>query len=89
MRADPEKTKIIEDWPRPQTVKEVKSFLQTVQFNNIYMAAEREDEKTYPGLTAPFRALTKRGVKFSWNEELEENFKIIRAMLASDRVMVP
>ena len=33
MSPDPEKCSIIKDWPAPSNLKEVKSFLQTVQFN--------------------------------------------------------
>ena len=61
MTADPEKVKLIRDWPAPRTVKEVKSFLQTVQFNAIYLAAEEAGEMNYPELTAPLRMLTHVG----------------------------
>ena len=53
---------MIRDWPAPKTVKDVKSFLQTVQFNAVYMAAEKEGEINYPELTAPLRSLTRRKV---------------------------
>ena len=88
MEADPEKTRLIREWPAPKTVKDVKSFLQTVQFNAVYMAAE-EGEKNYAELTAPLRALTKQKVKFTWTKEHNENFELIKERLCSDRVMVP
>ena len=40
MSPDPEKTAIIRNWPAPLTVRDVKSFLQTVQFNAAYLGAE-------------------------------------------------
>ena len=53
MSADPGKVATIQAWERPKTVKEVKSFLQTVQFNRVYMAAETPEEMSYSELTAP------------------------------------
>ena len=52
MSEDPEKTAVIRNWPAPKTVREVKSFLQTCQFNSVYMAAEEPGEMNYPELTA-------------------------------------
>ena len=86
---DPEKTAVIKSWPSPKTVKDVKSFLQTVQFNAVYMAAEEPGEMNYPELTAPLRLLTRKKTKFTWTAQHEEHFQIIRDRMCSDRVMVP
>ena len=88
MRADPAKAQVIWEWPSPRTVKEVKNLLQTLQYNAAHMAAE-EGEKSYMELNAPLRYLTKQQVKFKWTEEMEENFKEIKARVSGDRVMVP
>ena len=88
MRADPAKARVIKEWPSPRTVKEVKSLLQTLQYNAVYMAAE-EGEKSYVALTAPLRYLTKQQVKFKWTDEMEKNFQEIKNRLCGDRVMVP
>ena len=88
MRAEPDKVKVISDWPRPGTVKEVKSLLQMVQYNSVYMGAKKTGELSYPELTAPFRELTRKQAKFRWNARLEEHFRIIKDRLCSDRVMV-
>ena len=53
MSADPDKVKLVKDWPAPKTVKDVKSFLQTIQFNAAYMGAEEDGEMIYAELTAP------------------------------------
>ena len=44
MSEDPEKAAVIRNWPAPKTVRDVKSFLQTCQFNSVYMAAEEAGE---------------------------------------------
>ena len=88
MVADPAKTEVIKRWPRPNTVRDVKSFLQTVQFNSVYMGAE-PGEMNYPELTEPLRALTRRGRKFTWTDLHQKHFDLIKERLCSDRVMVP
>ena len=53
MSKDPEKAAVIRNWPAPKSVRDIKSFLQTCQFNAVYMAAEEDGEMNYPELTAP------------------------------------
>ena len=57
MKADPAKAQVVKEWPSPRTVKEVKSLLQTLQYNAVYMAA-------------PLRHLTKQQVKFKCKDEM-------------------
>ena len=89
MVVDPAKAEVVRNWPAPKTVRDVKSFLQTVQFNSVYMAAEEEGEMNYPELTAPLRELTRRKVKFTWTAKHQDHFDKIKERLCSDRVMVP
>ena len=44
MRVAPDKADIIRQWPRPVMVREIKGFLATLQFNTIYLAAEKGEE---------------------------------------------
>ena len=60
---NPEKCAIIKDWPQPQSGKEIKSFLQTVQFNAKFLGRASANESS-PVLTEPLRMLTKKNVKF-------------------------
>ena len=86
MSPDPEKVKVIKDWPTPKDKAAVKSFLQTVQFSRVFL---RPDTGTYADLTAPLRALTRSDVKFKWTEKCEAAFTEIKNLLCSDKVMVP
>ena len=54
MRVAEDQARIIQQWPKPTTIKEVNSFLATIQFNTVYLAA-KEGEKTYAQLEDPFR----------------------------------
>ena len=85
---DPEKCDIIKEWPAPKSTSEVKSFLQTVQFNAKFMGGEA-GEVTYPELTAPLRALTKKFARFRWGQREDFAFKELKNRLCSNKVLVP
>ena len=89
MSPDSEKTAIIRNWPPPVTVRDDKSFLQTVQFNSAYMSAEELGQMNFSELTALLRELTRMKTKFTWTPKHQEHFKQIRTRLDSDKVMVP
>ena len=85
---DPEKCAVIRNWPPPKSNAEVKSFLQTVQFNSKFMGGG-PGELSYPELTEPLRTLTKKNARFIWGEREMSAFKEIKGRLCSDRVLVP
>ena len=85
--ADPEKCPIIKEWPAPKSTSEVKSFLQTTQFNAKFMGGEA-GEATYPELTAPLRALTKKYARFRWGNLEDTAFNELKKRLCSDKVLM-
>lgn len=88
MSPDPEKCKIIKEWAEPTSCAEIKSFLQTVQFNAKFLFG-RNGEKSYPELTKPLRDLTKKNSKFTWGQVQSQAFQQLKQRLCSNRVLVP
>ena len=88
MSPDPEKCKIIKQWPQPKSSAEVKSFLQTAQLNAKFLAGKHGDIPC-PELTKSLRDLTKKNVRFHWRQEQEEAFQQVKDRLCSDDVFVP
>ena len=88
MSPDPEKCQIIRDWPAPTNHKELKSFLQTVQFNKKFLSG-KAGAKSFPDITEPLRKLTRKKVRFHWGHQQEQSFQEIKLRLCSDDVMVP
>ena len=88
MSTDPEKCRVIKDWPAPKSNAEVKSFLQAVQFNAKFLGGE-PGEISYPELTEPLRALTKKYARFRWGNKEDSAFNEIKKRLCSDRVLTP
>ena len=88
MSPDPTKCKIIKDWPAPESNAEVKSFLQTIQFNAKFLGGE-VGELSYPELTEPLRALTKKYARFIWGEKESAAFNELKRRLCSEKVIAP
>ena len=94
MSPDPEKCAIIKNWPAPSSCKEVKSFLevknflQTIQFNAKFLGAEKAGEKTYPELTGPLRAMTKKNALFIWGPNEQSALQQIKDRLCSSCFVV-
>ena len=66
MSHDPEKCSIIKNWPAPKRSLEVKSFLQTVQFNSKFLGGKPGELVSYPELTEPLQALTRKNARLIW-----------------------
>ena len=88
MSPDPQKCSVIRNWPAPNSCTEVKSFLQTVQFNAKFLGGE-PGELSYPEITEPLRALTKKNAHFHWGPRERKAFNAIKDRLCSSRVLVP
>ena len=88
MSPDPDKCSIIKNWPAPKSTAEVKSFLQTAQFNAKFLIGAGSSP-SYPELTAPLRALTKKHARFIWGQRENQAFQELKNRLCSDDVLVP
>ena len=89
MSPDPDKCKVIKEWPAPTTIAEVKSFLQTVQFNSKFLASEEPGSLSYQELTAPLREMSKKGARFIWGDREAKCFQELKDRLNSEKVLVP
>ncbi len=70
----------IESYPRPENVKEVRTFVGLVQFFKDYIPQR-------PVLTAPLTALTKKNAVFKWTNECQEAFDKLKSILSSQPVL--
>ena len=87
MSPDPEKCSIIKNWPAPKSSSEVKSFLQTVQFNSKFLGG-KPGELSYSELTEPLRALTRKNARFVWGTRESAVFEELQARPCSSQVLV-
>ena len=85
MAPDPNKVKVIQDWPEPMDKAKVKSFLQTSQFCSTYKIPV--GNRSYSDVTLPLRRLTNKQCKFYWSKDYSDSFKELRLLLTSNKVM--
>ena len=77
---DPEKIKAVMEWPVPNSVKEVRSFLGLSGYYRRFV-------KGYAGIAAPLHALTRRDQAFVWTEEAQNAFEALKEALTSPPVL--
>ena len=75
-----QKTEVINKIPRPTTVKEIRSFLGMTGYY-------RQCIPRYAEIAEPLVALTKKGARFSWNDNCEVSFHQLKEELCSSHVM--
>ena len=80
VRPDPAKTEVVADWPRPDTVKELQSFLGFANWFRQYMQG-------YSQHTAVLTKLTRKNQAYVWTPECEEAFLWVKQALANAPVL--
>ena len=78
---DPEKVEAMMSWERPKSVFEICSFLGLVGYYKRFI----ED---FSRLAAPMTTLTRKEVKFEWNDLCEEAFQELKRRLTSTPIMI-
>lgn len=87
IKADPAKVKAVQEWPRPQTVKDIRSFLG---FASYY----REFQPNFAGEVAPLQAVVREGnnagrchQKINWSVACERAFQSVKRNLMTPPVL--
>ena len=78
---DPEKVEAIMSWERPKSVFEIHSFLG---LDGYYMRFIED----FSRLAAPMTKLTRKKVKFEWNDSCERAFQELKWRLTSAPILV-
>ncbi|KAH7559971.1 reverse transcriptase [Bipolaris maydis] len=80
VKMNPKKIQTVQEWPKPNTVKDVQSFLG---FANYY----RKFIKDYSKITAPLTEITKKEIGFKWEQEHQEAFDRIKQIFLEAPVL--
>jgi len=77
---DPEKIAVIQQWPQPTSVTEVRSFLGLASYYRKFV-------KGFSSITKPLTRLTGKGVPFIWSKNIEEAFVKLKKALTTAPIL--
>ena len=80
MIPDPQKIKVVQDWPVPQNTTAVRQFLGLASYYRWYIHHFSET-------AALLHALTQKGVPFNWSAECAEAFTAVKDHLTQAPVL--
>ena len=78
---DPEKVEAVMSWERPKSVFEIRSFLGLAGYYRRFI----ED---FSWLVASMTRLTRKGVKFEWNDLCEKAFQKLKKRLTLAPILI-
>ena len=81
MSVDPEKVEALMSWERPKLVFEIRSFLGLAGYYRRLI----ED---FSRLAAPMTRLTRKEIKFDWDDRCEETFHELKRRLTSAPILI-
>ncbi|KAH9744611.1 Endonuclease [Citrus sinensis] len=77
---DPAKVEAIVNWERPSNVTEIRSFLGLAGYYRRFV-------KGFSSIAAPLTNLTKKNVKFNWDEACEKSFQELKRHLVTAPIL--
>jgi hypothetical protein len=80
VKVSPEKVAAIREWPVPQNVTELRSFMGTANYYRRFVAS-------YSTIAAPLHDLTGKGTPYVWTAVCQEAFDKLKAELCSTPVL--
>lgn len=80
IQPDPEKVKVIQEYPAPTSVKEVRAFMG---LTNYY----RKFVKGFAQVASPLHDLTKKGASFLWTEDCQKAFDTLKKALTEAPIL--
>jgi hypothetical protein len=83
VKPDPEKTKLIDTYPVPKTIKDVRSFVSLASYYRKFV-------KNFAQITKPLTQLLEKGKEFSWSMDCQHAFDTISEKLGREtRLQLP
>jgi RNase H-like domain found in reverse transcriptase len=80
LQIDPAKVKVIQDWPEPQKVKDIQSFLGLANFYRRYIY-------NYSDIVVPLTCLTQKNIPWNFDESCKLAFLTLKQAFISALVL--
>ena len=78
---DLEKVEAVMSWERPKSVFEIRSFLGLAGYYRRFI-------KDFSRLATPMTRLTRKEVKFDWDDRCDESFQDLKRRLTSSPIVI-
>jgi len=80
IQTDPEKIRLIAEWPAPRTLKEVRGFLGLTGYYRRFIQG-------YSEIVSPLHALMKKNRAFAWSHECQASFEELKERLQEPSIL--
>ncbi|GBM04785.1 Transposon Ty3-G Gag-Pol polyprotein [Araneus ventricosus] len=80
VKTDPDKIKAVVDWPHPETVHDLRSFLGLCTYYRRFV-------KNFSTIARPLHKLTEAKSNFNWTEECEKSCNSLKRALTSSPIL--
>ena len=80
IECDPEKVEAVQNWPVPESITQVRSFLG-------FAAYYRKFIPNFAEISFPLTNMTRKSVRFSWDESCQQAFETLKQKLVSAPVL--
>ena len=80
IKPNPDKIKVINNFPIPTRLKQLRQFLGVAGFYRRFMP-------NFGQIAKPLYTLTKKGVRFAWSDLCNSAFQTLKGLLTSDQVL--
>ncbi|GBN31768.1 Retrovirus-related Pol polyprotein from transposon 297 [Araneus ventricosus] len=80
VKTGPEKTKAVVDWPRPEIVHDLRSFLGLCTYYRRFV-------RNFSAIARPLHKLSEARSNFNWTEECEKSFNSLKQALITSPVL--
>ncbi|KAF3640037.1 putative ribonuclease H protein-like [Capsicum annuum] len=80
IRVDPQKTKVVRNWPRPISPLDIRSFLDLDGYYRGFFEG-------FSSIASPMSRLTQKKIKFQWSDSCEKIFQESKTRLTSALVL--
>ncbi|GJP49623.1 hypothetical protein CLOM_g8809 [Closterium sp. NIES-68] len=81
LKVDPKKMVAVQNWPVPQDVGQIRSFLGLANYFRRFL-------ENYSTVVAPLTALTRKGSAWEWTRQCQEAFDKVKTKLTNAPVLV-
>ena len=80
IQTDPKKTQVVQNWPQPKTVHDVRSFLGFCSYYRRFIS-------NFAAVAKPLHAFTERKQKFVWTDDCSKAFETLKNRMVSSPIL--